>query len=104
MITRRDDINKKIELCEKELAIYRKKLETIDKFGEDVYEDGAVLVFSVKFPQNTYNYAAIKAGGRWHVTGSFVEAWNWSELVETLLYKAINGVWHATEFEPHFSE
>jgi hypothetical protein len=61
---RREVVRSRIEALEQELA-------ELAKFGDDVYEDGEVLIFSGSFVSGTnYHYAAIKAGGSWFLTGA----------------------------------
>jgi hypothetical protein len=58
------------------------ELAELDRFGEDVFPDQTVLIFGCKFPQTVtvYTYVALKASGRWYVTGtgtsSMIKSWN----------------------------
>ena len=61
---RRNVVRSRIEALENELA-------ELQRFGEDIYENGEVLIFSGSFNSGTnYSYAALKADGRWFLTGS----------------------------------
>lgn len=54
---------------EAELA---RKEALIEAYGQDVYEDGAVLIFEKGFPgsRTNYTYVALKANGSWWLTGA----------------------------------
>lgn len=58
---------------ERQEAIERKRIEAMysdyDELGLDLVEDGAVFRFEWERKDKTYTYAALKADGRWYVTG-----------------------------------
>jgi hypothetical protein len=76
--SRQEVIRKRMEALEAELT-------ELEQFGEDVYDDGAVLVFDMHFSDGVeapYVYAAIKAKGLWFVTGQHnMSYWRWDQLV-----------------------
>jgi hypothetical protein len=80
--SRQEVIRARMEQLEAELT-------ELDQFGEDEYEDGAVLVFDMSFRTTgsveepaPYVYAAIKAKGLWFVTGQHnMSYWRWDQLV-----------------------
>jgi hypothetical protein len=54
--------------------------------GQDPYNDGQVLVYKRNFGGPTqYTYAAIRANGKWYLTGTDNKAKSWDELVESHL-------------------
>lgn len=61
-----------------------RQLEKYEKYGEDDYEDGAVIIFEYQFTPSgqAYSYAALKAHGKWYTTGPrSPKAYTWEELV-----------------------
>lgn len=64
------------------------KLSMIDEYGDD-HKDGTVLAFRKRFEQfgPSYSYAAIRANGRWYMTGgrSSAQGCSWAELVDWLV-------------------
>ena len=58
-------------------------------FGNDVYEDGNILTWEKCFDgsERSYAYAAIKAAGRWYVTGSVAprDGMLWGALVDFMV-------------------
>lgn len=57
-------------VIESRIASLEGELAELEKFGEDIYEDGEVLIFSLRFSEvKKYRYAAIKAAGKWFITG-----------------------------------
>lgn len=76
-MNRLDIINARMRALEAEAA-------EIVRFGDDTYVDGDVLTFSADFHgDRSFAYAAIKAGGTWHLTGSKSSSYlTWDVLVE----------------------
>jgi hypothetical protein len=61
------------------------KLALVDSYGEDTYDDGAVIRFTKRLdgprgPQD-YTYAAIKADNHWYTTGPYGRKYTWLELL-----------------------
>jgi hypothetical protein len=88
------------------------QIEQLSRFGDDVYDPGAVLVFDKTFTRSNlagykvdgttkpYNYAVIKAGdGYWYLTGKQSMGKTWSELVE-FLSEGVDEVYLCTTAEP----
>lgn len=59
-------------------------LDDIDSWPSEPENDGAVVTFSRKFTPRgqIYSYAAIRAVGKWYVTGSSTEPFTWDELMD----------------------
>jgi hypothetical protein len=59
------------------------KLAMVDRFGDDEYDDGTVVRFQKKFTADghPYLYAAIKAGGKWYLTGKEQSGLTWGQFV-----------------------
>lgn len=72
-------------IIESRIASLEGELAELEKFGDDVYFDGDVLIFRIRFAnsEQKYNYAAIKAAGRWFITGGRNEGsyLSWDDLV-----------------------
>lgn len=81
-------------------------LQDLERLGDDVYEDGDVLRFDVRWPHrrvdpdHTFRYAAVKAVGRWWLTGRDLgnrsaEGCSWDTFVQWLLTedKIVESVW-----------
>jgi hypothetical protein len=79
--------------------------DRLARYGEDVYEDGAVLRFDKQFTPigKTYSYAVIKAGGLWHKTGRQERPITWTQLCEFWASAPIpvDEIWHVVEYERH---
>jgi hypothetical protein len=76
------------EIIEKRIADLEREAAELKRFGPDIYEDGEVLVFSTRFGKakgegTKYSFAALKAGGRWYLTGPMYggRAYSWDDLV-----------------------
>ena len=56
----------------------------VERFGDDDWEDGAVLAFEHQFNRSglAYNYLAYKIKGMWYVSGRIGSKLSWSQLVE----------------------
>jgi len=69
------------------------RLDQIEQqYGPDG-EDGSVIRFIRTIRTRTYSYAAIRAGGRWYVTGGqSPQQLTWSELVRWLDHQKIQAV------------
>lgn len=78
-----------------ELARLQDELAQRSVYGEDEHNDGAVLRFSADFNgAKKYLYAAIKAGGKWHLTGSQAQSnLTWSQLVDFFISSNTTKVW-----------
>ena len=63
------------------------KLQMINKFGDDEYDDGTVVRFQKKFTADghAYMYAAIKAAGKWYLTGKEQGGLTWEQFVMFLV-------------------
>jgi hypothetical protein len=72
------DLQREVERREREL-------EAESRYGEDDFEEGAVVTWTQRYPGRgtSYSYAAIKAAaGMWYTTSKFGQALSWSELVQ----------------------
>jgi len=78
--------------------LMKEKMELVDGFGEDTYDNGTVVKFLKKFAgmpykpdgykeDKAYDYAAIKGDdGKWYTTGpSAQKGFTWEELVTWLV-------------------
>lgn len=89
--------------------------EQYDRLGDDVYEDGSILVFNKRFGNQprqgrdthpddrgkTYTYVALKAAGLWYVTGregGKGSGYSWDRLVD-FLADGVKRVYVVTELE-----
>lgn len=72
------------QAIESRLKQLESELADIKRFGDDKYEDGEVLTFKGDFNgPKSFSYAAIKAAGRWHLTGGkAVQNATWEQLVD----------------------
>lgn len=83
-----------IERRREELLVELERLENkarqLERFGEDDYENGAVITFSVRFPDGgiSYHYAAVKADERWWLTGKSQHPMSWDRLVTLYLIRS----------------
>ena len=62
-------------------------LKQIDAHGDDCYQDGDILAWEMAYDYHgkEYHFAAIRAGGRWYMTGKSTIAYTWDELVGFLV-------------------
>jgi len=67
----------------------QKMLRLIEQFGEDTHPEGTVLKFIKLFEgtDRAYTYLALKAGSRWHLSGTRTtnQTVSWEELVQFLV-------------------
>lgn len=56
--------------------------------ARDPFDNGDVLMFERELGRRSYSYAALKAGGRWYVTGSYAGSLTFQELIEEHLEDA----------------
>jgi len=72
----------------KQIAYLYGELEKRDRWGDDIYEDSEIIAFTKTFTNNhhagEYYYAAIKADGKWYITGNYESGHprTWEELIE----------------------
>ena len=60
-------------------------LAVLKTWPKEPVEDYAVITFSKTFGSSSnfpYHYAAIKAGGRWWITGKVTRSFSWEELLD----------------------
>ena len=94
-VSRTEAIQNRLRELEAELA-------ELAKYGSDDYDEGAVLTFKGDFGGATaYSYAAIKAGGKWHLTGgaktpSYI---SWDDLVQFWIKAHVRKVRKVTQTE-----
>lgn len=74
-------------------ADLKRKVELVDDYGDDVYEDGTVFVFQKTFEgqpykpdgykdDKAYTYAVIKTNNKWYTTGPMSKkGYTWEEFV-----------------------
>lgn len=100
-------IDNEIAQAEKRLERLYRRQEQLASRPEDVYNDGAVLVVHTHnvvdrsagvlgwASERAYDYALIKAAGRWYVTGQFTGGLDWDKVLDL----AEGGeMWEATDF------
>jgi hypothetical protein len=71
------------------------KLNLVEQYGADVYENGVVIKFSKRFaadrqmdyPERVYNYAGLKTNNQWYLTGKLLgfSRGTWDNLVLALV-------------------
>lgn len=87
---RKEDIKARMRQLEAEMTL-------LDRYGDDIYDDGDVIKFTKTFRPNEYTahgdgsrrftFAALKVGDTWYLTGrTLVNGKTWDELVE-FMYK-----------------
>jgi hypothetical protein len=81
------------------------ELQELDKYGDDIYEDGTVIRFKYAFTEATsvsclYTFAALKVKGSWYLTGSkFADRFTWDDLVSFWNRGIVRKMRIATEWE-----
>lgn len=84
------------------IASLADQLAEVEKFGEDEYKNGTVLTFKLKYAESPrwFTYAAVKADGRWWLTGRHSTPFTWSGLVDFLTApgRKVRGLRVATGF------
>lgn len=89
-----DRLRRELQAAERDLAERQRKesalADAIDRFGtDDRLVDGCVIMFNKTFSTNrakVYNYAAIRAGGRWFTTGpKSPKSYTWVELISWMV-------------------
>lgn len=89
-----DALRRELAAAEYRLAERQRKearlADAIDRFGtDDRLVDGCVIMFNKTFSTNrakVYNYAAIRADGRWFTTGpKSPKSYTWAELVSWMI-------------------
>lgn len=74
------------EVIQSRIAELEAELAQRRRYGRDTYEDGTVLSWEKTYEdvEETYRYAAIKAGTVWYVTGSKASAvrYTWDKLIQ----------------------
>jgi hypothetical protein len=81
-MTRRDVLENQMRRLEEEIAV-------LDRFGNDDFEEGAVITFDKQFhgpDSKTWTYAGVKVGNLWYLTGSgrHPNCFSWDDLVRFL--------------------
>lgn len=69
---------------------------------EDDFPEFAVITFTRTFPdapERSYTYAALKAEGRWYLTGRDRAPHTWDSLVAFIAHRGPTEVWHARQWE-----
>jgi hypothetical protein len=96
---------KTIERAEKDIERAERRLALLESFPEDHFDEGTVLWFEKKFPSGdrVYTYCALKAGGKWYLTGPSQSGLNydWGALLEFVIganAKTDVKAWQATEW------
>ena len=94
------------EMLERRQQQIVERLATLDRFGEDVYEPGTVIVFKKQFDSSprVYDYAAMKCdNGFWYTTGPAQgnTPRTWTQLIGWLTSgkNPTNEIWRVTEYE-----
>lgn len=91
----------RVQAIESRLRELEAELADIKRFGDDDYEDGDVLTFKGDFNgPKTYAWAAIKASGKWHLTGGkSIQHASWDALVEFMRGANVRKVRKVTDTE-----
>lgn len=81
-----------------------KKLQVLERLGEDVYDNDSVLLFRFRYndTSSAYTFAALKAAGMWFLTGARNNGSykSWDELVDFFTSKGeVVEMWMATDWE-----
>jgi hypothetical protein len=72
LVRERDELQEAVLLLSGQFTRRQRQLEHLDRYpDEDPFEDGTKLEFAKTFPtgDQEYVYLAIRAAGRWHLTG-----------------------------------
>jgi hypothetical protein len=74
----------RLKVIERQIAELESQLERLSVFGDDDFEDNAVLMFDKKgFLRSSYSrptvltYVAIKKGGKWWVSNGVNRPYSW---------------------------
>lgn len=74
------------EVIQSRIAELEAELAQRRRYGRDTYEDGTVLSWEKAYEdvEETYRYAAVKAGTVWYVTGSKASSvrYTWDKLIQ----------------------
>ncbi len=90
------DVRAEMKKRERE-RLLKEKMDLIDSFGADTFENGTVVKFSKKYEKNgtTFDYAAIKANDMWYTTAVVgTKPFTWEEFLSWL----VSGEFPASEF------
>lgn len=85
--TKGGDMPNSKEYARQMMEVWSKKYLAMSKYPDfDPCEDGDIIFFEVRFPQNKmYRYAAIRSNELWYTTGpSAPKAYTWEQLVNWL--------------------
>lgn len=80
------------------------RLAAIAEWGQDTYENGTVVAFNRTIRDNTYTYAAVKAGDHWYVTGAGPNRQPWDEFVLWLTQEGAPTTNFSVLFDPKVDE
>jgi hypothetical protein len=75
---------------EEGIAELKQRLAVLDRFGPDDFEEGTTISWSRTFDR-TFTYVALKAGGKWWITGRRADGLIYAVLVESHLSHADEG-------------
>jgi hypothetical protein len=91
-------LEREARLMERMEEMRLRREELFARFGDDDFEEEAVITFSRTFDSSgrTYHYAAIKAGGKWWLTGRTSGCLTWGDLIDKHLRHS-DDVAHVTE-------
>lgn len=89
------------EFVKERIAAYEEELERLQSFGNDDYQDDAVLLWKHKFKgtDRIYTFAVLKAGGKWHITGNRMNRLTWDELVKFWSDGVVLEMWEVSTWE-----
>lgn len=88
-------------LARQQLRI-EEQLQEMERFGDDVYNDDAVLMFKFRHANNStiYTYVALKVKGLWYLSGASGAKLTWDQLVDFWMRGEVVDMWEATGWEP----
>ena len=111
----KDSIRREINRKQHEIVLLQERLDCLDRFPEDNFDNRTVIKFRKRFVGSgkAYDYAAIKADDLWYTTGPrSPKGYTWDQLTEWMGdNRFVNQIWMATtegwvgllSSEPHYS-
>lgn len=92
------------EFLEKRAERILSELEKLEAYGEDDYDDEAVLLFKYRFRNSdtVYSYVAFKIKGHWYLSGKSGSRLSWDELVKFWCDGEVSEMWYCSGWEQVF--
>lgn len=103
---RSEKLVNRLNIIKAELGRLQKELHSLQRFGEDNYEDESVIRFDKRFrenyldPERVWAFVAIKAKGYWYLSGPKMggQKFTWDELVQWM-NDGVDTIWLMTAEE-----